>query len=106
MAAEHRSIWRDVLHWSVIFACLGAVFFVLGFGAAMWFEDAGLSSNPLAQVLVFGLMWPPYITSTLSDSNWLLPLFYQLLGWGLLGIPLGLWRAKRRSLASVARTLS
>jgi hypothetical protein len=91
---------------------LGVIFFVLGCGAGVAFEDAGLSSNRLAQVLVFGLMWPPYLlmrafgwfsyggASTVSNSNLLGLLFSQLLGWGFLGIPVGLWRARQWPSAS------
>ena len=61
MTAQYRSVTGEVLYWFGIFVALGIISFVLGCGAGMGFEDAGLSRNRLAQFLVFGLMWPPYL---------------------------------------------
>ena len=110
MSAQHRSIGQNILHWSVIFVALGVIFFVLGCGGGLALDDFGLSGNGFVQAVVFVLMWPPFLlysafgwfstdsgASTVSNSNLLGPLFSQLLGWGLLGVPIGLWRAKRRS---------
>lgn len=110
MTAQYRSATGEILYWFGIFVALGIISFVLGCGVGMGFEDAGLSRNRLAQFLVFGLMWPPYLlmralgwfsysgASTVPNSNLFGLLFSQLLGWGFLGIPVGLWRATRRSL--------
>jgi hypothetical protein len=74
----------------------------------MWLDDAGLSGNRLASAALAALLWPTYLLrglGWLSDNApsspevpaspiWLVFLLVQLLGWGLLGIPVGLWRAK------------
>jgi hypothetical protein len=124
----HYSSASHILRWSAIFICLGVIFFfllvvyggllALDYGGLLALDDAGLSHNSLARTVVFGLLWPPYVAQhalgwfidngasspevlVLANSSVFGPLLVQVLGWGFLGIPLGFWRAKRRTLAPV-----